>query len=100
MPEKKIEEKKLVPWDPLRVPRVPILGPARGFFSKLNGPGPLGSGGHSHTSYSNGRFWVAQRTLQYDVPLYMMCVINKWWVVCVWMASNHLRLKKSTPWPV
>ena len=52
---------------PPGVPRVPILGPARGIFSKLNGPGPLGSGGHSHTSFSNGRFRVAQRTLQYDV---------------------------------
>ena len=50
------------------VPMVPISGPNRGIFSKVNGPGPLGSGGHSHTSFSNGRFWVAQRTLQYDVP--------------------------------
>ena len=68
--EKNFEEKNLVPWDPFRVPRVPILGPARGIFSKLNGPGPLGSGGHSHTSFSNGRFRVAQRTLQYDVTWY------------------------------
>ena len=65
--EKNFEEKNLVPWDPPGVPRVPISGPNRGIFSKLNGPGPLGSGGHSHTSFSNGRFQVAQRTLQYDV---------------------------------
>ena len=65
--KKNFEEKNLVPWDPPGVPRVPISGPNRGIFSKLNGPGPLGSGGHSHTSFSNGRFRVAQRTLQYDV---------------------------------
>ena len=54
--EKNFEEKKLVPWDPPGVPRVPILGPHRGIFSKLDWPGPLGSGGHSHTSFSTGRF--------------------------------------------
>ena len=54
--EKIFEEKNLVPWDPLRVPRVPILGPARGIFSKLNGPCPLGSVGRSHTSFSTGEF--------------------------------------------
>ena len=68
--EKNFEEKKLVPWDPPGVPRVPISGPNHGIFSKLIGPGPLGSGGHSHTSFSNGRFRVAQRTLQYDVIEY------------------------------
>ena len=65
--EKNFEEKNLVPWDPLGVPRVPILGPARGIFSKLNGPGPLGSVGHSHTSFRTGEFRVAQRTLGSDV---------------------------------
>ena len=65
--EKNFEEKNLVPWDPPGVPRVPISGPNRGIFSKLIGPGPLGSGGHSHTSFGDGRFRVAQRTLQYDV---------------------------------
>ena len=50
--EKKFEEKS----GPVGVPRVPISGPHRGFFSKLVGPGPLGSGGHSHTSFSTGRF--------------------------------------------
>ena len=54
--EKNFEEKKLVPWDPPGVPRVPILGPHRGIFSKLDGPGPLGSGGHTHTSFNTGRF--------------------------------------------
>ena len=65
--EKNFEEKNLVPWDPLRVPRVPILGPARGIFSKLNRPGPLRSGGHSHTSFSIGEFRAAQMTLGSDV---------------------------------
>ena len=65
--EKNFEEKNLVPWDPLRIPRVPILGPTRGIFSKLNGPGPLRSGGHSHTSFSTGEFLAAQRTLGSDV---------------------------------
>ena len=65
--EKNFEEKNLVPWDPFRVPRVPILGPARGIFSKLNGPCPLRSGGHSHTSFSTGEFRAAQRTLGCDV---------------------------------
>ena len=41
---------------PPAVPRVPISGPHHGIFSKLNGPGPLGSGGHSHTSFSTGEF--------------------------------------------
>ena len=70
--EKNFEEKNLVPWDPLRVPRVPILGPARGIFSKLNGPGPLRSGGHSHTSFSTGEFLAAQRTLGSDVNCKVM----------------------------
>ena len=53
---RKILKKKMVLWDPLGVPRVPISGPHRGIFSKLDGPGPLGSGGYSHTSFSTGRF--------------------------------------------
>ena len=65
--EKNFEEKNLVPWDPPGVPGVPISGPNRGIFSKLNGPGPLGSGGHSHTSFSAGEFRAAQRTLGSDV---------------------------------
>ena len=65
--EKFIILKYLVSWDPPGVPRVPILGPNRGMFSKLNWPGPLGSGGHSHTIFSNGRFQGAQRSLGGDV---------------------------------
>ena len=53
---KNLKEKKLVLWDLSGVPRVPISGPNRGIFSKFIGPGPLGSGGHSHTSFSTGRF--------------------------------------------
>ena len=65
--EKIFEEKNLAPWDPPGVPRVPILGPNRGMFSKLNWPGPLGSGGHSHAIFSNGRFRGAQRSFGGDV---------------------------------
>ena len=50
---KHFEEKNLVPGTP-GGPRVPISGPHRGFFSKLDRPGPLGPGGHSHTSFSTG----------------------------------------------
>ena len=53
---RKILKKKMILWDPLGVPRVPISGPHHGIFSKLDGPGPLGSGGYSHTSFSTGRF--------------------------------------------
>ena len=54
--EKNFEVKNLVPWDPPGVPRVPILGPHRGIFSKLNGPGPVGFVSHSHTSFNTGEF--------------------------------------------
>ena len=57
---------------PPGVPKVPILGPNRGMFSKLNWPGPLGSGGHSHTIFSNGRFQGAQRSFGGDVQWYCM----------------------------
>ena len=67
MYKKNFEEKNLVPWDPPGVPRVPIFGPNRGMFSKLNWPGPLGSGGHSHAIFSNGRFRGAQRSFGGDV---------------------------------
>ena len=67
--EKISEEKNLVPWDPPGVPRVPIFGPNRGMFSKLHWPGPLGSGGHSHAIFSNGRFRGAQRSFGGDVLL-------------------------------
>ena len=49
------------------MPKVLILGPARGIFSKLNGPCPLGSVDQSHTSFSTGEFRAAQRTLGSDV---------------------------------
>ena len=39
----------------------------RGIFSKLIGPGPLGSGGHSHTSFSNGRFQALETSFHIDV---------------------------------
>ena len=47
-------KKKFGPTGLPGVPRVPISGPHRGIFSKLDGPGPLGSGDHSHTSFSTG----------------------------------------------
>ena len=53
--EKNFDE-KMVLWDPLGVPRVPNSGPHRGIFSKLDGPGPLGSGSHCHTSFITGEF--------------------------------------------
>ena len=65
--EKNFEEKILVPRDPPGVPGVPISGLHHGIFSKLDGPGPLGSGGYSHTSFSTGEFWNAQSTLSSDV---------------------------------
>ena len=52
------------PWD------LPILGPNRGFFSKIIGPGPLGSRGHSHTSFSNGRFQALESSFHIDVKGY------------------------------
>ena len=51
------------------VPRVPISGPNRGMFSKLNDPGPLGPGGLSHTIFGNGRFQGSQRSFGCDVAL-------------------------------
>ena len=65
--EKIFEENKMVPWDPPGVPRVPILGPNRGMFSKLNRPGPLGSGGHSYTSFRIGRFYAQWNSFGGDV---------------------------------
>ena len=49
------------------VPRVPISGPNRGMFSKLNDPGPLGPGGLSYTIFGNGRFQGSQRSFGCDV---------------------------------
>ena len=54
---------------PPGVPKVPIFGPNRGMFLKLNWPVPLGSGGHSHTIFSNGRFQGTQRSFGGDVKV-------------------------------
>ena len=53
---RKILKKNWSHGTPPGVPRVPNSGPHHGIFSKLDWPGPLGSGGHSHTSFSTGRF--------------------------------------------
>ena len=47
--------------------RVPNSGPNRGMFSKLNGPSPIGSGGHSYTSFSIGRFYAQWNSFGGDV---------------------------------
>ena len=57
----------MVPWDPPWVLRVPILGPNRGIFSKLDGPGPLRPGGYSYTSFSIGRFHAQWNSFGGDV---------------------------------
>ena len=67
--EKIFEENKMVPWDPPEVPRVPILGPNRGMFSKLNGPGHLGSKGYPHTSFSSGKFSHTYKSFRIGVIL-------------------------------
>ena len=71
------EEKNFGPMGPPGVPRVPISSPNLGIFSKLNGPGPLGSGGHSHTIFSNGRFQGAQRSFGGDVRPYNNRTTNR-----------------------
>ena len=58
---------KFGPTNPPGVLWVPISGPAHGMFSKLNGPSPLGSRGHSHTSFRNGRFDERQSSFHIDV---------------------------------
>ena len=70
-------KKKMVPWDPPGVPRVPISGPNRGIFSKLIGLGPLGSGGHSYTSYSNGRFRDTYTSVNIDVQAFLKSMIRR-----------------------
>ena len=52
----------------LGVLRGPISGQNRGMFSKLNGPSPLGSGGHSYSSFSIGRFYAQWNSFGGDVP--------------------------------
>ena len=65
--KKNYENIFLVPGDPLGPSRVPSLAPNRGIFSKVNGTGPLGSGGHPHTIFSNGRFYWRQSCFGGDV---------------------------------
>ena len=72
--EKIFEEKNLVPRDPPGVPRVPILGPNRGMFSKLIGISPLGFGGHSYTSFSIGRFYAQWNSFGGDVIEVRQCL--------------------------
>ena len=64
----------MVPSDPPGVLRVPILGPNRGMFSKLNGPSPLGSGGHSYTSFSIGRFYAQWNSFGGDVASFKVTI--------------------------
>ena len=47
--------------------RVPILGPNHGMCSKLNGPGPLRSGGYSSTSFTIGRIHAQWNSFVGDV---------------------------------
>ena len=65
--KKMFENIVLVPWDPLGASRVPNLAPNRGIFSKVNGIDPLGSGGHPHNIFSNGRFYRRQTSFGGDV---------------------------------
>ena len=53
---------------PPGLPWVSISGPYSGFFSKLNGPGPQGSEGHSLTGFNNGRF----RALETSFHIYVL----------------------------
>ena len=54
-------------WDPHGASRVPNLAPNREIFSKVNGIDPLGSGGHPHNIFSNGRFYRRQTSFGGDV---------------------------------
>ena len=100
MYEKNFEKKFLVPWDPLGVPRVPISGPNRGIFSKLIGPGPLGSGGHSHTSFSNGRFRALETSFHIDVLWYIIEIVLtsqlSWPKPLLSEVGAHHKIRKST----
>ena len=51
------------PWGTLG----PHSGLAHGMFSKLHEPGPLGSKGHSHTSFSYSRFQALETSFHIDV---------------------------------
>ena len=43
------------------------MGPNRGMFLKLNGPGHLGSKGYPHTSFSSGKFPDTYKSFQIGV---------------------------------
>ena len=47
--------------------RFPNLAPNHGIFSKVNGTGPQGSGGHPHTIFNYGRFYQRQSSFGGDV---------------------------------
>ena len=66
----------MVPLDLPGVPRVPTSGPDHGIFSKLIRPGPLGSGGHSHTSFTNGRFLALETSFHIDVTEFWQLLIR------------------------
>ena len=67
----------MVPSDPPGVLRVPILGPNRGMFSKLNGPSPPGSGGQSYTKFSIGRFCAQWNSFGGDVEESLKSTLRK-----------------------
>ena len=53
----------------------PILGPNRGMFSKLDGPGPLGSKGYPHTSFNSGKFQDTYQSFHIGVGLNFITVL-------------------------
>ena len=61
----------------------PILGPNRGMFSKLNGPGPLGSKGYPHTSFNSGKFPDTYKSFHIGVQR-----------GCILSAKKHLEITK------
>ena len=85
----------MVPSDPPGVLRVPILGPNRGMFSKLNGPSPLGSGGHSYTSFSIGRFYAQWNSFGGDVAGILECALRSSYIA----DCRYRRLTEFGPLP-
>ena len=73
---------------PPGVLQVPILGPNRGMFSKLNGPSHLESGGHSYTSFSIGRFHAQWNSFCIDEKCLLreVCSCEGVWVSTLWIA--------------
>ena len=86
----------LVPWDPLGASRVPNLAPNRGIFSKVDGTSPLGSGGHTQTIFSNGRFYGRQSSFRGDVFSFKRLIWNRstWtsWLTTMAMVGNTICL--------